>query len=131
MASKRVTKIAAVLNAMKKEDVYSLLLFALYKLKDDPEYLTLSELSYILDGENLTKFLRYFGGMTLKVPTSKELRLITKALTLYQHVNLDGGNFDEAARALINDEFTRDDIKECYAKIVEVMTDYELNNIES
>ena len=33
---------------LKDVDIYSLMLFALYKVKDIPEYATLSELAYIL-----------------------------------------------------------------------------------
>ncbi len=33
---KRVTKIAASLNDLSKEDTYSFLMFTLYKLKDEP-----------------------------------------------------------------------------------------------
>ena len=43
------------------------MLFALYKLKDLPEYLTLSELCYVLDSSNLPKFLSYFGTRFAKI----------------------------------------------------------------
>ena len=86
---KRTTKIVDALNALNKTDVYSLMLFTIYKMRDIPEYSTLSELCYILEGDNLARFLSYFGGMTIKVPSLRELRLILQALLLYQYVNLE------------------------------------------
>lgn len=125
MRNKRVTKITAALNSLNKEDIYSLLLFTLYKMRDIPEYLTLSELSYILDGESLNRFLSYFGGMTLTIPSSKDLRLVVKALMLYQYINIEEESFEEALKAVCVDEFSPDEIKETYTKIVEVISNYE------
>ena len=92
--AKRTTKISEALRSMNKTDIYSLMLFVLYKMKEDPDYLTLTELCYILDGENLVRFLSYFGGMTIKVPESRDLRLVFQALRLYQFVNLEQGTFE-------------------------------------
>ena len=57
------------LNTLKERDVYSLLLFCLYKLSDIPEYSSLSELVYVMDKKNFLNFCEYFGGQTIKVPT--------------------------------------------------------------
>ena len=124
MTKKRTTKIVESLNALNKTDVYSLLLFTLYKMNDLPEYSTLSELCYILDGDNLSKFLSYFGGMTIKVPTLKDMRLMLQGLLLYQYVNIEEGDYNEALKALV-DEFSEDEIKTVYNKIVEVTKDYD------
>lgn len=121
---KRTTKIVDALNALNKTDIYSLMLFTLYKMKEVPEYSTLSELCYVLDGDNLSKFLSYFGGMTITVPTLSDMRLLVQALLLYQYVNIEEGEFNEALKALA-DEFTEDQIKEVYDKIVEVIKDYD------
>jgi hypothetical protein len=110
---------------MNKDDIYSLMLFTLYKVKDIPDYLTLSELCYVLDGENLTKFLSYFGGMTITIPKPKDLRLVLKGLMLYQYVNVEGGSFDDSLKALAEDEFSSDEIKNIYVKIVEVISNYD------
>lgn len=127
MKNKRVTQITAALNSLDKNDIYSLMLFTLYKIKDIPDYLTLSELCYILDGDNLTKFLSYFGGMTITVPTLKDLRLIVKGLMLYQYVNVEQGNFEEALKVVTNDEFSPEEIKVIYTKILEVISNYEFH----
>ena len=121
---KRTTKIVDALNTLNKTDIYSLMLFTLYKMQDLPEYSTLSELCYILDGDNLSKFLSYFGGMTIKVPTLREMRLLVQALLLYQYVNLEEEDFNETLKALA-DEFSEEEIKGVYDKIVEVIRDYD------
>lgn len=121
---KRTTKIVDALNALNKTDVYSLLLFTLYKLHDDPKYTTLSELCYILDGENLSKFLTYYGGMTITIPTLREFRLVTQALLLYQYVNLEKGTFEEALKAS-SEEFTEAELKETYMKLLDVVSSYD------
>ena len=121
---KRTTKIVESLNALSKTDIYSLMLFTLYKMQDLPEYSTLSELCYILDGDNLSKFLSYFGGMTIKVPTLREMRLLVQALLLYQYVNIEEGDYNDALKALA-DEFSEEEIKTVYDKIVEVIRDYD------
>lgn len=126
--NKRITAIRSALDELDKDDIYSLMLFALYKMKDLPEYLTLSELCYVLDSANLPKFLSYFGGMTLKIPTLKELRLMLEALKIYQYVNIEAGEFEAALKAASNEGFAADEIKDTYIKLCEVMSSYEFGN---
>ena len=59
---KRLTKVTEVLDALNKDDIYSLMLFTLYKMKDIPDYLTLTQLCYILDGDTLNKFFKLLRG---------------------------------------------------------------------
>lgn len=116
------------LQQLDKKDTTSLVLFTLWKLKDSPEYGALSELCYVLDGDNLSKFLSYYGGMTLKVPTLKEFRLMVKALQVFQFVNLDSEyTLDEAIAVSAGQEFTKEELAQAYLKIVEVTKDYEFN----
>ena len=126
--NKRLTQVRTALDALDKDDIYSLMLFTLYKLRDMPEYLALSELCYVLDGANLPKFLSYFGGMTLQVPTLKDMRLILSALKIYQYVNIDKGDFEEALKAAVTDDTAIDEVKDAYIKICEVMANYEFGN---
>lgn len=121
---KRTTKIVEALNALNKTDIYSLMLFTLYKMRDIPKYSTLSELCYILDGENLSKFLSFYGGMTITVPTLEEMRLVLQALLLYQYVNLEHGDFEEALK-VVSDEFPADEIRKVYDKLIEIIRDYD------
>ena len=128
--SKKTTQIQAALNSIEKKDLYSMLLFSLYKMKDVPEYLPLAELCYIIDGESLLRFLSYYGGMTLTVPTMKELRLALQALKLYYQVNIDDeerGNFEDSLKTLADEEFTKEEIKEMYMKMSEVISKYDFN----
>ena len=78
------SNIISALEQLEKEDIYSLILFVLYRLKDSPEYSTLSELIYILDNESFINFLNYFGGTTIKVPTLDEMREIVNAILFYE-----------------------------------------------
>ena len=84
------------LDNLRTKDIYSLILFALFKLKDLPEYSALSELAYILDKENLLKLCEFFGGMTITIPTMQELESIVYSLVLYQYVNIDGMDYNDA-----------------------------------
>lgn len=127
MSNKRVSKVSEALNALKTEDIYSLLMFTLYKLRDDPKYMALSELCYMFNRETLTKFLTYYGGMTITLPTLRDLRLLLEAFTLYQYVNLENQSFEDGLRALCNADFTEDEIKQTYAKVAEVISNYEFN----
>ena len=45
------------LEELNKEDIYSLILFVLYKLKNVSEYSILSELVYILDNGSFSRFI--------------------------------------------------------------------------
>lgn len=114
------------LQSMQMTDVYSLLLFALFKIKDAPEYSTLSELAYILDGAELFKFMEYFGGKTITVPTLSEFKVVVESLLLYQYVNIEGISFNQALKLLDTSEASIKDIKTCYAKMVELLNTYNL-----
>lgn len=122
---KRKAELKASLNKLNKEDTFSMLLFTLYKLKDDPEYSVLSELCYILDKDNLTKFLSYFGGMTIKIPNLRDFRLVIQAMVLYQHVYLENGTLEEGLAAMSNTEFKLEEILEVYQKFITIAEDYE------
>jgi hypothetical protein len=112
------------LNSLETTDVYSLMLFALYKIKDIPEYSTLSELVYILDKESLFNFLEYYGGATITIPTLDEFNQIIRGLILYQAVNLEGVEFNKAFKNL-EDEFQNNDTKEVYFKLVQLLDKYD------
>ena len=114
------------LQSMQMTDVYSLLLFALYKIKDIPEYSVLSELAYILDGDALFKFMEYFGGRTITVPTLAEFKVVTEALLLYQYVNMEGISFNQALNLLDTSESSLKDIKSCYTKMVDILNTYKI-----
>ena len=113
------------LEELNEKDIYSLILFALYKLKDCKEYSTLSELIYLLDKESLFNFLSYYGGLTIRIPTLQELKQVVYALIVYQYVDIDGGDLTNTLRSLRNDDVLESDIKDAYYKLREVMTKYD------
>lgn len=77
------------LYKLTQPDVYSLICELLYVLKDNPKYSIISELAFILERESFIKFIKYFGGMTITVPTSEEFKEVIKLLLLYQAVEVD------------------------------------------
>ena len=119
------------LEELNKEDLYSLMLFALYKLKDDKEYSTLSELVYILDKESLFNFLNLYGGLTITIPTLYELKKMVYALMVYQQVNIEGNDLQTAFRKMNIEEVTLKDLKDAYYTICEVVSNYEFKRKQS
>lgn len=120
--------IAEHLAILNKKDTWSLLLFALYKLRDDPDWLTLSELSYILESDDLVRFLSYFEGLTITIPKLRDLRLMLATFTVYRLTAFEGIDLDAAIKGLNSDEFSKDEIKQTYLKVLNVVRDYEFNN---
>lgn len=77
------------LYKLTQPDVYSLICELLYVLKDNPKYSTISELAFILERESFIKFIKYFGGTTITVPTLNEFKEVIRLLLLYQAVEID------------------------------------------
>ena len=116
------------LNTLHLSDIYSLMLFIMYKLQDVPDYAALSELCYLLDGANLTRLLTYFSGKTLQIPTQEEFSNMSKALLLYQYINIDGHTLVEAQNRLENvTAKQKEQITELYIKILPIMRQYNIN----
>lgn len=118
------TFIKDTVESLKDTDIYSLILFSLYKMRDIPEYSTLSELVYILDKKNLMNFLECFGGMTIKVPTQNELKIIINALLLYQLVDIENKDYEKSLKSLDIQTFTKKDIEVCYIKLKTILETY-------
>lgn len=114
-----------VLEQLSEKDIYSLVLFVLYKLKDNKEYSTLSELVYTIDRDSLFKFLSVFGGLTIKVPTLSDLKLIVQGLLVYQLANIEEQDLTTALDEVYTGEYTKEELKNTYLKVCEVVKDYE------
>lgn len=123
-------KVKEELAKLKDVDVYSLMLFAMFKLRDIPEYSSLSELVYILDKDSLLKLCEYFGGLTLKIPTIDELESIIYSLVLYQFVNIDGMNYDEAVKIIGHRANKLRQVKNDYVRICEILEKYDFSRGE-
>ena len=122
------TSIKSNLNALHLSDIYSLMLFIIYKLQDVSDYAVLSELCYLLDGNNLTRLLTYFAGRTITIPTEEEFAVLTNALLVYQYVNLDGMSLTNALMKL--EDVTpkeKEKITDLYVKILAIMKDYNID----
>ena len=113
------------LSFLKTDDIYSLSMFMLYKLVDEPQYAALSELPYILNRENMLSLCEYFGGRTIKIPTIDELYSIMNLLLVYQYVKIDHKEFSDA---IILAGYKNKDTKklyEAYSKLSKVLDKYE------
>lgn len=128
--TRRVTglKIRTELENMTTSDIYSLMLFAMYKATELPEYSSLSQLAYILDKDNLLKFCEYFGGLTIKVPTIAELEIFVHALMIYQEVDVEKKDFELCAQRFKTQEFPYTKIIDAYKNIKQLLRDYKFNS---
>ncbi len=112
------------LEELEQPDIYSLLLFSIYKLYDVPEYSTLSELVYTLDKKNLFNFLSMYGGMTIKVPTIQELQKMLDALLLYQLINFEKMESKDALKQFSHLTYSQKELVERYKTLEEVLSQY-------
>lgn len=112
-------------------DTYSLILFVLFKLRNIPEYASLSELVYILDKDTLLKLCEYFGGITLKIPTIEELESLVYSLVLYQYVELENMNYEEAIKLIGHKSSDLRKVKSDYQKICKILSSYEFKHRQS
>lgn len=114
------------LEKLHEPDLWSLLLFALFKLKDIPEYSSISELAYILDRKNLLKLCEYFGGSVIQIPTIEELELMVYGLLVYQYVNIESMSIEDAMNLVSRDSTDLRKIRAAYTKIRDTLSDYDL-----
>jgi hypothetical protein len=116
------------LNALHLSDIYSLMLFILFKVQDIPEYAVTSELCYLLDGANMTRLLTYFAGRTVTFPTESEMMIVTNALLMYQYINIDGETFTAAQNKLEKlSKKEKDAVTDLYVKLLPIMKQYNID----
>lgn len=113
------------LEELDKPDIYSLLLFSIYKLYDVKEYSTLSELVYVLDKDNLYKFLSMYGGMTITVPKISELEKMLDALQLYSMINFDHVETSKAIKEFSDISYSQKELLDAYKVLSEVLSKYD------
>jgi hypothetical protein len=112
------------INNLKDADVYSLSMFALYKLIDVPEYSVIGELPYILDKKNLLNLCNYFGGRTIKIPTLNELHSTMYLLLLYQYTKIEGKPYEDAVKLIGYKSSELRQVKTAYTKLCKVLDNY-------
>lgn len=113
-------------------DLYSLLLFALYKLHNSEKYGVLSELIYILDKDSFIDLCKYFGGSTIDIPTLTQLEELVDALAVYERVQFTGVSVQEAAKGLgIYGTGHWINVKQCYKELKKVLQEYSFEHREN
>ncbi|MDY2724155.1 MAG: hypothetical protein SOV25_00975 [Candidatus Onthovivens sp.] len=116
------------LNTLELSDVYSLMLFVLYKVQDIPEYAVLSELCYLMDSRSLTRLFTYFAGKTITIPTESEFKILANALLMYQKVNIDRKSYSDAIAELKDlTPKEKTSITNLYLQIIDIMNNYNIN----
>lgn len=116
------------LNNLHLSDIYSLMLFVLFKVQEIPEYAVASELCYLLDGANMTRLLTYFAGRTVTFPTEAEMATVTNALLMYQYINIDGDTLVNAQNKL--EKLTKKEkekVTDLYVKLLPIMKQYNID----
>ena len=95
-------------QTLNQSDSYAVICELLYALKENPKYSVMSELAYILDKESFIKFIKYFGGTELRVPSVEEFRETIQTILLYQYFKIDNLSWkDSLEKANIEKKDTR------------------------
>lgn len=115
------------LDKLKTRDVYSLILFILYKIKDNEKYSTLSELAYIVDKESLLNICQYFGGLTITIPTIDEFEDILNVLLLYQKVDAEGKDLDKTLDDFGIRRRNKENMITLYQQVQDILSDYKID----
>lgn len=111
---------------LKNNDIYSLMLFILFKIRDIQEYSTLSDLIYVLDKESFLNLCEYFGGLTIKIPTIDELEIIVYSFILYEKVDLNKSALNVELENLNIDRYKKQKVLDTYFKVKKVVSEYDI-----
>ena len=106
-------------------DLWSMMLFVLFKVKDIPEYSSLSELCYILDKKNFLKLCQYFGGTTITIPRIEDMEELLYGMLLYQYVDVEKIDYEKAITLIDKENVQKSVIVDSYRKIKKVLDQYE------
>lgn len=121
-------KIKTELENLNNSDIYSLMLFALYKANELPEYSALSQLAYILDKDNLLSLCEVFGGLTIRIPTIEELETLVYALLVFQQVDIERKPLAELRQLLTLKGLNMKDVEDSYRLIKDLLKNYNFNS---
>ena len=116
------------INSLKQNDVYSLILYAIYKATDDPNYSTISQLIYSLDRKSLVNLCNIFGGCTIKIPTIQQLQEYTDAFLVWSLVNEKKYSFEVAFKKAGIQPGSKKNVFYLYKVIDEIMNDVQHTN---
>lgn len=116
------------LDKLKISDTWSFILFALFKIKEKPEYSALSELAFVLDKDSLLNLCEFFGGLTITIPTIEELEDIVNALLLYQFIDIEHKDFDSSVEYFKQKQVNCRKLKDNYFNIKQILETYEFKS---
>lgn len=112
------------LKKLKQIDIWSIMLFVLYKFQNISEYSTMSELAYVLDQKNFLRLCEYFGGQIIKIPTLDELEDTIYAMLLYQYIDVEHIPEPDALNMIPVQGEQLKNIKSCYRTLRNVLSEY-------
>ena len=113
------------LNKFSDMDIWSMMLFVLFRVKDVPEYSSLSELCYLLDKKNFLNLCQYFGGTTITIPRLEDMEQVLYGMLLYQYVDVEKIKMDDALLLIDKDVQSKTQLLDSYKKIKQVLDSYE------
>lgn len=113
------------LTKFSEMDIWSMMLFVLFRVKDVPEYSSLSELVYLLDKKNFLKLCQYLGGTTIRIPRVEEMEELLYAMLLYQYVNIEKMPIEDAIKLVDKDVMPKGLLMDAYNKVKAVLEDYD------
>jgi len=121
------TTLRKALNELEKQDIYSLILLTLYKLKEVPGYAILSELVYLLDNDSFMRFFKYYEGQTITIPKIADLMDVINALCFYERKLNTDLTEEEIFKALELKKARKNEILKTLAIIEDLMKEYNLD----
>lgn len=104
------------LSKFSQSDIYSIVCELLYRIKDDESYSAISELAYILEKNSFIKFMQYFGGTTINVPTLQDFKQTIRIIQLYHYFNIQNLSWKEA---LVKAGFDRNETRSAQRHLME------------
>ena len=113
-------------SRLKENDIINVLLYAIYKLTNTPEYSAISELAYVLDKDSLYKLCATFGGATIKIPPLSLLKNMTKALLMVELMQ-KGETFDDAYLKAEVDVRDKTEVIKIVNQLVEILDNYDVS----
>ncbi len=113
------------LDELNFSQLYNFILFVLYKLRNHPDFLVLSELMLLLDKDSVLTLFEYFGGMTLRIPKIEELQLVIKAMNVFIDVTFNKKTPEECFASIPKDD--RKDVARCYSMMSQLLANYNFN----
>ena len=104
------------LTRFTQSDIYSIVCELLYKIKDNESYSVMSELAYILDKNSFIKFMQYFGGTTISIPTLEDFKQTIRVIQLYHYFNIENMSWKDA---LVKAGFEKNETRSAQRRLIE------------